>query len=158
MKYFLVKIEPPCQQLFSYSPNLNLSTALGRSDSSCSGGGEMFCDRPSAIGQDSALVELTAVAAAVWFTALSPQGVERAWEQRFSCEACFEQLRELLLGFQKFGAERADLLADELVLGPSVDHYYYIPTDSEECLSAAGKKPKKVIPSEKGEGREATAL
>ena len=59
-------------------------------------------------------MELTAVAAAVGFAALSPQGVERAWEQRFSCEACFEQLRELLLGFQKFGAERADLLAHEL--------------------------------------------
>ena len=59
-------------------------------------------------------MDVTAVAAAVWFAALSPQGVERAWEQRFSCEACFEQWRELLLGLQKFRAERADVLAHEL--------------------------------------------
>ena len=29
VRYFLVKIEPPGQQTFSYSPKLNLSTALG---------------------------------------------------------------------------------------------------------------------------------
>jgi hypothetical protein len=50
-------------------------------------------------------MELTAVAAAVGFAALSPQGIERTGEERFSCEARFEQLRELLLGLQKFVAE-----------------------------------------------------
>ena len=59
-------------------------------------------------------MEFTAAAAAVWFAALSPQGVERAWEQRFSCEACFEQWRELLLGLQELRAERAEVLVHGL--------------------------------------------
>ena len=43
--------------------------------------------RPSltAIGQDGAFVEFTAAAPAVRFAALPPQGVERSWEERFSC-------------------------------------------------------------------------
>jgi hypothetical protein len=36
------------------------------------------------------------------------------------------------------------------VLGLSVGHYYYIPTDSEERLSCGRKKAKKVIPREIG--------
>jgi hypothetical protein len=44
------------------------------------------------------------------------------------------------------------------ILSLSVGLYNYIPTDSEECLRSGRKNPKKVIPSEKGEGREETAL
>jgi hypothetical protein len=72
--------------------------------------------RPSlaAIGEDGALVELTAAAAAVWFAALSPQGVERAREEWCSPEALFEQLRQSLLGLEELRAERAELLVHEL--------------------------------------------
>jgi hypothetical protein len=55
-------------------------------------------------------MELTAVAVAVWFAALSPQGVERAGEERFSSEALFQELRELMLDREQLGAERAELL------------------------------------------------
>jgi len=58
----------------------------------------------AAIGKDGAFVEFTAAAPAVGFTALSPQGVERAWEERFSSEAHFEQLGELLLGLEELRA------------------------------------------------------
>ena len=42
-------------------------------------------------------MELTAVAVAVRFAALPPQGIERSWEERFSCQAILKQLRKLLL-------------------------------------------------------------
>jgi len=73
--------------------------------------------RPSlaAIGEDGALVELTAAAAAVWFAALSPQSIERAREERFPSEALFQELRELMLDREQLGAERAELLVHELV-------------------------------------------
>ena len=48
VRYFLVKIEPPGQQTFSYSPKLNLSTALtrGRGDLSLEDCGPK-CGRPN---------------------------------------------------------------------------------------------------------------
>jgi hypothetical protein len=72
--------------------------------------------RPSlaAIGQDGAFVEFTAATVAVWFAALSPQSVERAWEERFSSEELLEQLRELVLGLEELSAERAELLVHKL--------------------------------------------
>ena len=68
-------------------------------------------------------MELTAVAAAVGFAALSPQGVERAGEQRSSSEAFFQELRELLLDREKLGAERAELLVHGWGPRGSVGHY-----------------------------------
>jgi hypothetical protein len=65
------------------------------------------------IGQDGALVELTAAAMAIGFAALSPQGVERAWEQRFSCETLLKQLRELVLEIEESRAKGAELLVHE---------------------------------------------
>ena len=41
-------------------------------------------------------MELTAVAVAVGFAALSPQCVERAGEERSSSQALFQELRELM--------------------------------------------------------------
>jgi hypothetical protein len=67
----------------------------------------------AAIGQDGALVELTAAAMAVGFAALSPQGVERARQERCACEARFEQLRELVLKSEELRAEGAELLVHE---------------------------------------------
>src|SRR5208337_3794424 len=64
----------------------------------------------AAIGQDGALMELTAVAVAVGFAALSPQCVERAGEERSSSQALFQELRELMLDREQLGAERAELL------------------------------------------------
>jgi hypothetical protein len=68
--------------------------------------------RPSlpAVRQDGALVELAAAAVAIWLATFSPQSVERAREERFSSEPRFQQPRELLLGRDKLGAERAKLL------------------------------------------------
>jgi len=68
----------------------------------------------AAIGKDGALVELTAAATAVWFAALSPQGVDRAGEQRFSSETLLKQLRELVLGIEELRAEGAELLVHGL--------------------------------------------
>ena len=59
-------------------------------------------------------MELTAVATAVGFAALSPQGVERARQERCSCEARFEQWRELVLKIEELRAEGAELLVHEL--------------------------------------------
>jgi hypothetical protein len=71
--------------------------------------------RPSlaAVGKDGAFVELAAAAVAVGLAAFSPQGVERAWEKWFASEPRFQKLRELVLGRQKLGAERAELLVHE---------------------------------------------
>src|SRR5208337_4009943 len=99
-------------------------------------------------------MELTAVAAAVWFAALSPQGVERAGEERFSCEALFQELRELLLDRSSWERSELSCWFMDGVPGQSVGHYQYIPTDSEECLRCGRKKGEKVIPSGEGVGRE----
>ena len=55
-------------------------------------------------------MELTAVAVAIGFAALSPQCVERAGEERSSSQALFQELRELMLDREQLGAERAELL------------------------------------------------
>ena len=55
-------------------------------------------------------MELTAVAVAVGFAALSPQCVERAGEERSSSQALFQELRELMLDREQLGVERAELL------------------------------------------------
>ena len=101
--------------------------------------------RPSlaAIGKDGAFVEFTAAAAAVGFAALPPQGIERAREERFSSEAHFEQLRELLLGLEELRAEGAELLVHGLGPGYSVDHYQYIPTDRKDSFGSGRKKVEK---------------
>ena len=54
-------------------------------------------------------MELTAVAVAVGFAALSPQCVERAGEEWSSSQALFQELRELMLDREQLGAERAEL-------------------------------------------------
>jgi len=62
-------------------------------------------------------MELTAVAVAVGFAALSPQCVERAGEERSSSQALFQELRELMLD-----REQSCWFMDG-VPGGSVGHY-----------------------------------
>jgi hypothetical protein len=112
----------------------------------------------SAIGQDGAFMELTAGTAAVRFAALSPQGVDRAWEKRFPSEAIFEQFGELLLGLEELRAEGAELLVHGWGPGDSVGRYNIIPTDSEKSFGCGRKNSKKVTPSRIGTGGEATRL
>jgi hypothetical protein len=45
-----------------------------------------------------------------WFAALSPQGVERAREERFASETGFEQACQQVLGLEKLRAEGAKAL------------------------------------------------
>ena len=68
--------------------------------------------RPSltAIRQDGAFVEVTTATPAVRFAAFPPQGIERSWEKRFSCQTILKQMRKLLLEFQQLRAEGAELL------------------------------------------------
>jgi hypothetical protein len=55
-------------------------------------------------------VEFTAATPAVRFAALPPQGIERSWEKRFSCQAILKQMRKLLLELEQLRAEGAELL------------------------------------------------
>jgi hypothetical protein len=64
----------------------------------------------TAIRQDRAFVEFTTATPAVRFAALPPQGIERSWEEGFSCQAILEQLRKLLLELEQLRAEGAELL------------------------------------------------
>ena len=103
-------------------------------------------------------MELTAVAVAVGFAALSPQCVERAGEERSSSQALFQELRELMLDREQLGAERAELLVHGWGPGGicrSLLIYTY--RESEKCLRCGREKGKKVIPSGEGVGREAGA-
>src|SRR5438270_442813 len=59
----------------------------------------------SAVGKDRAFVEFAAGTTAVRLPALSPQDIERAWQERLALETVFEQSRELLLGLGELGAE-----------------------------------------------------
>ena len=43
-------------------------------------------------------------AAAVGLAALSPQGVQRTWQQRLPPETVFQQTRELLLGLEELSS------------------------------------------------------
>jgi hypothetical protein len=54
----------------------------------------------AAIGEDGALVQFAAAAVAARLATLSPQGVERARQQRFTSEAGFEQAGEKLLSLE----------------------------------------------------------
>ena len=67
-------------------------------------------------------MELTAVAVAVGFAALSPQCVERAGEERSSSQALFQELRELMLDREQLGAERAELLVHGWGPGAGLTH------------------------------------
>jgi hypothetical protein len=100
----------------------------------------------SAIGQDGAFMKFTAGTAAVRFAALSPQGVDRAWEKRLPSEAIFEQFGELLLDLEELRAEGAELLVHGWGPGESVGYYNIIPTDSERSFGCGRKKSKKSHP------------
>jgi hypothetical protein len=93
-------------------------------------------------------VELTASTAAVGFAALSPEGVDRAGEERFPSEAIFEQLRELLLELEELRAEGAELLVHGWGPRHSVGYYNIIPTDSERGLGCGRKKSEKSHPEQ----------
>jgi len=72
----------------------------------------------AAIREDGALVQFAAAAVAARLATFSPQGVERARQQRFTSEASFEQAGEKLLSLEELGAERAKTL----VHGVTVDN------------------------------------
>jgi len=52
------------------------------------------------IGKDGALVQFAAAAAAARLATLSPQGIERARQERLAREAGFEQAGEKLLSLE----------------------------------------------------------
>lgn len=64
----------------------------------------------SAIGQNGAFVQRASIAAAGRLTALSPQGVQGAWQEWFASEARFEQARQELLGLDELRAESTEVL------------------------------------------------
>jgi hypothetical protein len=72
--------------------------------------GEVTWFAVAAIREDGALVQFAAAAVAARLAALSPQGVERARQQRFTIEAGFEQAGEKLLRLEQLRAERAETL------------------------------------------------
>jgi hypothetical protein len=64
----------------------------------------------STVREDRALVQFASRAAAVRLAALSPQRVQRTWQQRLPPETGFEQSWELLLGLNELSTERAERL------------------------------------------------
>ena len=67
--------------------------------------GEIAWFAVAAIREDGALVRFAAAAMAARLPTFSPQGVERARQQRFTIEASFEQTGEKLLRLEELGAE-----------------------------------------------------
>ena len=63
-----------------------------------------------AVGKDGARVQFAAAAAAARLATLSAEGVERARQKGFACEAGFEQAGEKLLRLAELGAERAQTM------------------------------------------------
>ena len=62
-------------------------------------------------------MQLAAIAVARGLAALSPQGVERAWEERLASEARIEQARQKFLGLAELTAEGAKALVHGLHRG-----------------------------------------
>jgi hypothetical protein len=107
-----------------------------------------------AIGKDGALVQFAAVAAAARLATLSPQGVERARQKRFTSEADFEQAGEKLLRMEQLGAERAKTLVHGVTLG-ICRSLYIVPYRVSQSFAGIGKKVKKVenLGNQKGRGQ-----
>ena len=103
-------------------------------------------------------MELTAVAVAGGFAALSPQCVERGGEERSSFPALFQELRELMLDREQLGAERAELLVHGWGPGGICRSLLILYLREREMFEVRPGKGKKVIPSGEGEGREAGSV
>ncbi len=74
----------------------------------------------SAVGKDGAGMKLAAIAVAGRLAALTPQGVERARQERFAPEAVLKEGGQELLGLEEFGAEGAESLVHEVHRGKGV--------------------------------------